>query len=227
MAMILKQSDMTDADWEAVHGSLSQGGLAVLPSDTVYGLACLATLPQAVERIYQVKGRRHDKPVALVFTSVSRIEALIPELPKAVSAALERLLPGPVTAVVPYIDEGGIDVRGGGSVGVRIIPPPSGDIYEYLPGPLAVTSANLSGQPDTNRLDEVPAAVLDACEYVVDNGPCELRVPSTVVDLRPLAAGGAPVILREGSMPAEEIERRLGRDDMEAGQPSRPGGSDE
>jgi len=205
------QAEMSAADWDAVNASLSSGGLAVLPSDTVYGLACLAALPEAIERIYEVKGRHHDKPVALVFTSVAQIESLIPALPDAIRAALERLLPGPVTAVVPYVDEGGIDVRGAGSVGVRIIPPPSGDIYKYLPGPLAVTSANLSEQPEAVCLDEVTASVLDACEYAVDGGTCEHRVPSTVVDLRPLAKGRAPVILREGSLPAEEIERRLGR----------------
>jgi L-threonylcarbamoyladenylate synthase len=212
MTEIFKQQEMTSGDWERVSASLYQGGLVTLPSDTVYGLACLATVPEAVERIYEVKGRRREKPVALVFTSVDHVLALIPDLPEAISDAITGLLPGPVTAIVPFEEgTGGIEVHGGGSVGVRIIPAPAGDIYVHLPGPLAVTSANFSGQPDPGRVDDIPPGVVEACDLVVDAGACEHRIPSTVVDLRPLAAGKAPIILRKGVMLPEEIEERLGR----------------
>ncbi len=201
---------MVPADWAHISDALDRGGLVILPSDTVYGLACLATLPEAVERIYEVKGRQPDKPVALVFSSVEQIIQLIPDLPLPVRTAVSALLPGPVTAIVPFVEgTGGIHVRGGGSIGVRIIPPPEGDLYTGLPGPLAVTSANLSGGNDPSLVCDIPEEIIAACEYVVDNGRCEHRIPSTVVDLRPLASGGSPAVLRAGVMTAREIEERL------------------
>ncbi|MHB9111206.1 MAG: L-threonylcarbamoyladenylate synthase [Thermoleophilia bacterium] len=211
MTEILRQQDMKQADWERLRASLYKGELAILPSDTVYGLGCLATIPQAIERIYEVKRRQHEKPVALVFTAVEQILMLVPGLPDTVRDALRSLLPGPVTAVIPF-EEGtsGIRVHGGGSVGVRIIPPPAGDIYLTLPGPLAITSANLSGDPDATAVEEIPDEVLAACGFVIDNGSCGRGRPSTVVDLRPMVDGRSPVILRQGAMDAAEIMERLG-----------------
>ncbi|MHB8791864.1 MAG: L-threonylcarbamoyladenylate synthase [Thermoleophilia bacterium] len=211
MTETLRQQDMKPADWERLSASLYQGELAVLPSDTVYGLACLATIHQSIERIYEVKRRQHEKPVALVFTEVEQIFKLVPGLPDILSDSLRHLLPGPVTAIIPF-EEGtsGIRVHGEGSVGVRIIPPPAGDIYRDLPGPLAITSANLSGQQDAATVVEIEEEVLTACGFAIDNGRCGQGIPSTVVDLRPIVDGRAPVILRQGAMDAAEIMERLG-----------------
>jgi len=208
---ILRQQEMDPAAWDRLSASLFEGKLAVLPSDTVYGLGCLATVPQAVERIYEVKRRQYEKPVALVFKTVEQIHALVPDLSETISDALDKLLPGPVTAIIPFEEgTGGIHVHGGGSVGVRIIPPPAGDIYQNLPGPLAITSANLSGQPDIAVLDEISDEVVAACGFVIDHGRCRQGVPSTVVDLRLLEEGGTPAVLRHGAMPYAEILERLG-----------------
>lgn len=211
MTETLRQQDMKPADWERLSTSLYRGELAVLPSDTVYGLACLATIHQSIERIYEVKRRQHEKPVALVFTEVEQIFMLVPGLPDILRDSLRHLLPGPVTAIIPF-EEGtsGIRVHGEGSVGVRIIPPPAGDIYRDLPGPLAITSANLSGQQDAATVVEIEEEVLAACGFVIDNGRCGQGIPSTVVDLRPIVDGGAPAILRQGAMDAAEIMKRLG-----------------
>lgn len=210
MTEILRQQEMKPADWERLSVSLCQGELVVLPSDTVYGLGCLATIPHAVERVYEVKRRLHEKPVALVFTTVEQIFTIVPCLPETISDALGKLLPGPVTAVIPF-EEGtsGIRIHGRGGVGVRIIPPPAGNIYLKLPGPLAITSANLSGQPDAVAVGEIPEDVLAACGFVIDNGSCGQGIPSTVVDLRPMVAGGSPTILRHGAMGVGEIRERL------------------
>lgn len=202
---------MSGGDWERVSAALAAGGLVILPSDTVYGLACLASASGAVERIYEIKKRQIDKPLALVFSRVESIGAMLPGLPEAIRAAVGKLLPGPVTAIVPFKDgAAGIRVHGGGSAGVRVIPPPAGDIYKLLPEPLAVTSANLSGKMDPVEVDEIPEAVTEACDFVVDAGRLQNRTPSTVIDLRLLAAGGPPVILRQGPMSAAEIQDRLG-----------------
>jgi len=210
MTEILQLQDMRPSDWERLSASLYQGELVVLPSDTVYGLGCLATVPQAVERIYEVKRREQEKPVTLVFTAVEQILAMVPGLSELISDALGRLLPGPGTAVIPF-EEGtsGIHVHGGGSIWVRIIPSPAGDLYLDLPGPLAITSANFSGLPEGIYVGDIPDELLDACSFVIDNGDCGCDLPSTVVDLRPLDEGAAPVILRQGPMGLEEIMERL------------------
>ncbi len=205
---ILKEQAMAAADWERVGAALRGGGLVALPSDTVYGLACLATISEAVERIYDVKGRDRQKPVALVFTAVEQIGALIPDLPPEIRSALAGIMPGPVTAIVPFGEgAGGIHVRGGGSIGVRIIAPPEGDLYRFLPGPLAVTSANLSGHEDPGVATDIPPEVSEACDFVIDSGRRGSCIPSTVVDLRPLTAGKTPEILREGTLDYHEIVR--------------------
>jgi len=209
---ILSLQEMTGKHWERVNAALYRGGLVVLPADTVYGLACLATIPEAVERIYEVKGRSHDKPLALMFTSVKEVFGVIADLPEAIKAALEALLRGPVTAIIPFEDgTGGIHARGAGGIGIRIIPPPMGEIYRLMAGPLVVTSANLSGQPDASLVSDIPVSVLEACDFVIDGGRSGHRRPSTVVDLRPLAAGAAPVVLREGALARRVIEERFGR----------------
>ena len=127
---------------------------------------------------------------------------MVPDLPEVIAAALSKLMPGPVTCILPLASPLS-------SVGVRIIPPPAGDIYRHLPSPLAVTSANLSGLPDACTVDEIPEEIATACDFIIDGGRSRLCTPSTIVDLRPLADGKQPHILREGSMKAGEILRRL------------------
>lgn len=211
MTEIIRQKNMTPADRDRLSAALYQGALVVLPSDTVYGLACLATIPAAVQRIYEIKNRLQDKPVAIVFSSIEQIFTMIPGLPAIIRSALGNLLPGPVTAIIPFEEgTGGIEVHGEGSIGVRIVPSPAGDIYNDLPGPLAVTSANLSGQADTSAVADIPEKILAVCEFVIDAGRCQHQVPSTVIDLRPLIAGAVPVILRQGAMSREKIVERTG-----------------
>lgn len=212
MARILKLNNMTAADWEAVAGSLAQGGLACLPSDTVYGLACLSTRPLALDKIYAVKGRDANKPVALVFQDIEQVFSLITSLTEPVRQALTCLVPGPVTAILPVF--GGeltsLGLLRGASIGVRLIPPPLSDIYRRLPGPLAVTSANLSGEPDPCSVKEIPEGIRKACDVIVDAGPTEHCRPSTVVDLTPLAGDGLPRILREGVLSRPRVEKLIG-----------------
>lgn len=210
MTETLKFEQMTPGDWERVAGSLSDGGLACLPADTVYGLACVPS-PKAMGKIYEAKGREPLRPLALVFLSVAQICSTVPDLPEVIREALLRLMPGPVTCVLPLARPLlGINADRQDSVGVRVIPPPMGNLYEILPSPLAVTSANLSGGPDPCGVQAIPAAIAAASDFVIDAGPCEHCMPSTVVDLRPLIAGRAPLILREGVWAKRKIRHILG-----------------
>ena len=209
MTETIELDRMTQSDRERVAAALWLGGLVCLPADTVYGLAGIPQ-PGAIEKIYRAKGREARKPLALVFAEVGRIEQVIPNIPNEIRTALPKLMPGPVTCILP-LDASipGMEFHSEDSVGVRVIPAPAGDIYKELPSPLAVTSANLSGRPDTCAVEEIPNAIAAACEFVVDGGRCELGVPSTIVDLRPLAEKCEPVILREGPLDKAELLRRL------------------
>jgi L-threonylcarbamoyladenylate synthase len=209
MTRTLKLQNMTKAEFEHVAAALWEGGLVCLPADTVYGLACIPQ-PEATDKIYEAKGREERKPLALVFTDTRQIISMVPDLPDVIAAALPMLMPGPVTCILPLATPlKGIQIHSADSVGVRIIPPPAGDLYRYLPSPLAVTSANLSGLPDACSVDEIPEEIASACDFIVDDGRSRLCEPSTIVDLRPLADGEQPHILREGPMQAAEVLRRL------------------
>lgn len=161
------------------------GGVVVFPADTVYGLACDPGRPEALERIYALKGRPPDKPSALMFFDLD--EALGTVDPQT-AELLRRIMPGPVTAVLP-------DGRG-----IRVPDLPS------LAGtpPVVQTSANHSGKPEARRLSDVPEDIRRGVDLVIDGGELP-GTPSTVVDLR----GEEPRILREGAVPASEIRRKL------------------
>lgn len=213
MTEILKLKHLTAVDLNRVADSLAGGGLACLPADTVYGLACLSGAPGGLDRIYQVKGRDPGKPIALVFAGVTDIFDHVVSLPGRLRNALVALMPGAITAVIPAEAAEklalGLPVHESEGVGVRVIGPPLDKLYRFLPGPLAITSANLSGGPDLVSIDEMPQEVRDACDFIIDGGPTPLGHPSSVVDLRPMVDDGEPVILRQGAMSRAEIERRI------------------
>ncbi|MHB8143162.1 MAG: L-threonylcarbamoyladenylate synthase [Thermoleophilia bacterium] len=230
MTEILQYRSMTRFDWTGVAAALERGRLVALPTDTVYGIACKPE-PEALARLFAAKGRAAGKPVALVFPDAQQVFYGFPPLPAAVTNAVEALLPGPVTLVVPFGEkaEGGAcgdaerrqapqraagsaiaRAATGGGVGVRALPQPAAALFERLPSPLALTSANLAGGADPCSVDEIPEEIRQACEYVLDAGPIDPCRPSTVVDLRPLVAGQPAVILREGAMGRDEIIREIG-----------------
>jgi L-threonylcarbamoyladenylate synthase len=204
---------MTAAAVDEAAASLKAGGLACLPNDTVYGIACMPDNPGAVDRIYELKQRRRDKPLAMVFGDTGTVLQLLPELGPVIHSAVEALLPGPVTVVVDAVGERAVALSktlgASGSLAVRVVPPPLDSIYRQLPSPLVLTSANLSGQPDPCTLDEVAPEVLAACDFAIDAGRCTVSVPSTIVDLRPLAVSEPVIILRKGIVTIDEIEHKL------------------
>jgi L-threonylcarbamoyladenylate synthase len=174
--------------------TIAAGGVVVFPADTVYGLACDPSNPEAVARLYALKGRPPDKPAAVMFFS---LEAL-PSLPPRTRALAERLLPGAVTLLVRS------DVYplagGAGTLGLRV---PDLPRFADVP-PVLQTSANLAGGPDARRLDDVPEAIRTGADLVIDGG--ELAgTPSTVVDLRDYERDGTWRIVRAGAVPEAVI----------------------
>lgn len=210
--IVIKLKELNSEKLMEIATSLSGGGLIILPTDTVYGLVCMPRVPLALERLYSVKERDIDKPVALVFKDMAQVLESIPSLPGPVREALQELLPGPVTAVVPAeveeVTELGMPEMD--SIGIRIIPEPWGSVFARLPVPLALTSANAAGEEDPCAVNEVQPDISEECDYIIDGGPAQERITSTIIDLGPLAQNKRPRLLREGVLGRLELEKLIG-----------------
>ena len=196
---------MTEID-EVVR-SIRDGKLAVLPTDTVYGLVCSASHREPAADLYRLKGREAIQPTAVLFAAVEVLPRYLPELDGRMLAIARALLPGPYTLVVPdpagrfaWLTEGRP-----GSIGVRV-PALSGVAAAALDriGAVVATSANLPGGPDPRTLGEVPAEILAGVAAAVDGGDLP-GTPSTVIDL----LGDEPVILRAGAGDPATLLARL------------------
>jgi L-threonylcarbamoyladenylate synthase len=203
---------VTEEDAATFARCMAVQGVAVFPADTVYGLACEPDSKEAVYRLYRLKGRRPDKPAAVMFFDVELALAALPELPAATRAALARLLPDAVTALVPNPAER-FPLAGGGdpsTLGLRV-PRLEGELAPLaaVRWPVLQSSANLAGGPDPRRLDDVSEAIRSGADLVLDGGDLP-GMPSTVVDLRRYDEAGEWRVLREGAVPAGEIADLLG-----------------
>lgn len=202
--------DATAADTLA--RCLRVGGVAVFPSDTVYGLACDPQEKEAVRRLYALKQRDIDKPSAVMFFDLDLAFAAVPELGPRTRGALNRLLPGPVGVLVPnpgrrYALACGDDPE---TLGLRVPDLPAAAFALHaVRWPVLQSSANLAGGPDPRTVGEIPAGIRDGADLVLDAGPLP-GTPSTMVDLRGYEDGGTFAIVREGAVAAAEIARRLG-----------------
>ena len=202
---------MTTDDVETFARCLTVGGVAVFPADTVYGLACEPDSREAVYRLYRLKGRRPDKPAAVMFFDPDLALATLPELPDRTAAALERLLPGAVTALVPNPAHR-FPLAGAGdpeTLGLRV-PSLDGPLapLRSLSWPVLQSSANRAGEAAPRRLDDVPESIRAGADLLLDAGELP-GTPSTVVDLRGYDETGEWSVVRDGAMPAEELAEAL------------------
>ncbi|MFL5861495.1 MAG: Sua5/YciO/YrdC/YwlC family protein [Solirubrobacteraceae bacterium] len=188
---------------EGFERCMGVGGVAVFPADTVYGLACDVHDRVAVERLYRLKRRRLDKPSAVMFFDAELALASLPQLGERTRAALRRLLPGPVTVLLPN-PEGRFPLACGDDLstfGLRVPAVPS---LAGVSWPVLQTSANLAGGPDARRLADVPEPLRRGADLVIDGGELP-GTPSTVVDLRPFEGSGEWRIVREGALSAQAV----------------------
>jgi L-threonylcarbamoyladenylate synthase len=176
------------ADVAAFERCITGGGIAVFPTDTLYGIGCSPSDASASERLYELKGRSPDKPSAVMFFSIEAAEPVLAKFGSRTRAAVEQILPGPVLVVLP------------GSKGIRI---PRLEGFGSVRTPVLQTSANLTGGPEPRRLTDVPAELRSAADLVLDGGELP-GIASTVVDLSRYETDGSWEVLREGavSLPA-------------------------
>lgn len=191
--------------------ALRRGELVVIPTDTVYGIAADAFSPKAVQRLLEAKGRTRQSPPPVLVPSIETLEALAAVIPDAVRKLVEAFWPGGLTIVLPAQpslawDLGDTD----GTVAVRM--PDNRIALELLSetGPLAVSSANLTGQPAATTAAEAEAMLGESVEVYLDGGS-STSVSSTIVDAtRLIAPGGTLSILREGAISREQIRDVIG-----------------
>lgn len=188
---------------------IAEGGVVIFPSDTVYGLACDPTNRFAVERLYLLKRRSLDKPSAVMFFSIDAALAALPWLGARTRDALERLMPGGVTALLPN-PEGVFPLACGddpSTLGVRVIDVPAvGEVGV----PVLQSSANRAGEPEARRLDDVHPLLRAAADLEIDGGSLP-GTASTVVDLRRYERGGtdAVSVIRAGAVSDAELAAAL------------------
>lgn len=186
---------------------MASGGIAVFPTDTVYGLACEPGNRIAVERLYTLKRRPLEKASAVMFFDASLALESLPELGRRTREALARMLPGGVTVLLPNPERRFPLACGEDSatLGLRV------PVIEPLVGvhwPVLQSSANRAGGPDPRSLDEVPEFLRAAAELVIDGGELP-GTPSTVVDLRSYEDAGRWSVVRAGAVSQERLEALL------------------
>ena len=187
---------------DAAVAALRAGRLAVVPTDTVYGLAADGESEAAARALYAAKGRDAIQPTAVLFASVDVLLERVPGLPVRAVEAASALLPGPVTLVLPNPERryAWLNAERPDAIGVRVpaVTGPGRVVLDAV-GALVATSANLPGGPDPRHVEDVPPGLVAAVDVVVDGGELPGR-PSTVIDV----TGAEPRILREGAVAAED-----------------------
>ena len=187
---------------------LAVGGLALFPADTVYGLACDPANRFAVERLYLLKRRPLEKPSAVMFFDLELAFAAMPELGSRTRGAMQRLLPGGVTLLLPN-PAGRFPLACGadwGTLGVRV---PELPRLAGVRWPALQSSANRAGGADPRRVDQVPPLLRSAVDLVLDGGELP-GTPSTVVDLRGYEDDGSWSVVRLGAVGEDELREALG-----------------
>ncbi len=187
---------------------LQGGGVIAFPTDTVYGLGCRVDSSQSIDRIYQIKERDLAKAIPVLIGDVAHLARVSTGLGGTARKLAARFWPGALTLVVPRNPELPANLSQLPTIGVRMPDHPFALALLRSAGPLATTSANLSGLPSPVTARDVLNQLEDRVDLVIDGGSCPGGVPSTVVD----CTGVDPRILREGAISRVMLGQALGRD---------------
>ncbi|MEW1839213.1 L-threonylcarbamoyladenylate synthase [Nonomuraea angiospora] len=195
-------------DIEKAAEALRAGGLVAFPTETVYGLGANAEDPAAVARVFQVKGRPPSHPLIVHIGGAEHLGDWVEDVPPMARLLAEHFWPGPLTLVlrrgrrVPFEATGGLE-----TVAVRVPGHPVAlALLSAFSGGVAAPSANRFGSVSPTTANHVRAELGDAVDFVLDGGPCEVGVESTIVD----ATGEIPSVLRPGGVTREDLEAVLG-----------------
>ena len=200
------EQDGPNAARAALEECIWDGGVAIFPADTLYGLACDPLSKAGVERIHELKGRDDGKPSAVLYFTPLAMRELIAGLGERTADAVGALLPGAVTLVIANPERRyPLACRDEPErLGVRLLDGP----LNGMPLPVLQTSANPSGYEAPSSFDGIDEEILAGVDLAIDGGNVG-GAPSTVVDLSEIDAGGGWKVLREGAVPPAEIAEKL------------------
>ena len=182
---------------------LSQGKVVGIPTDTVYGVACNALDPQAIDDIFHIKERTKDKPLIAQTSSLKKATSFLQFIPIGATKLANKYWPGALTMVFEANDNIPKNmISGGDTIGVRVPDHAMAlELLKTLDFPLAVTSANKSGMQSPKTAKEVNEQIGDRIDYILDGGPSAIGIESTIIGF----ADEKPVILRAGAISEKEI----------------------
>jgi L-threonylcarbamoyladenylate synthase len=186
---------------------LKNGGVVAYPTDTVYGLGACMTDINAVDRIFQVKGRPKGMALPVLLADKKQIAEIVTAVTPSAKRLADEFFPGALTIILPKsANVPGIITGGGRTIAFRIPnhPVPLA-LVNGLGKPIVGTSANLSGQPSALTAAEVRTQIGDKIDMVIDGGKCPGGIESTIVDM----SGEKPVIRRQGAISIEKLRKIL------------------
>lgn len=187
--------------------TLKTGGLVAFPTDTVYGLGCLVNRAGSIDRLYEVKGRDTSKAIAVLIGEIDHLQQVTSGLGEIAGELAAHFWPGALTLVVPRSPLLPENLSPLPTIGVRMPNHPFALALLRQAGPLATTSANLSGLPSPVTARDVLLQLNERVDLIIDGGACPGGVPSTVLD----CTGADPRILREGAITCSQLEKWIGR----------------
>jgi L-threonylcarbamoyladenylate synthase len=187
---------------------LRNGGMVAFPTDTVYGLGSLAFDAMSVDRLYIAKGRSHEKAIAILLNGVEQLPQVAQNVSETTLQLANKFWPGPLTLVVQRHPKVPDTVSPLPTVGVRVPDHLVALKLLAMTGPLAVTSANLSGEKNPNTAKEVMEQLGGRIHMVLDGGRSPGGIPSTVVD----CTTPEPEILRTGPISIRDIQKTLAQE---------------
>jgi L-threonylcarbamoyladenylate synthase len=184
---------------------LQEGGLVAFPTDTVYGIGAEAFNQAAIESIYIVKGRSLEKAIPVLIADTDDLEKVVKIVTPLARRLASRFWPGPLTLVLPKQGELPPAISATSTIGIRLPDQDFARALFRLAGPLAVTSANLSGRENPCTAEEVLRQLNGRIPLILNGGKTPGGIPSTVVD----ATGDDPILLREGPISMKKIKSIL------------------
>jgi L-threonylcarbamoyladenylate synthase len=197
----MKTQILPASELQAALKILQAGGLVAFPTDTVYGVGALAFDNAAIESIYTAKGRPIEKAIPVLIGDIKDLDKVAVDIPPMALIFARRFWPGPLTCVVPKRDILPPAISATSTVAVRIPDHAEACALLNVAGPMAVTSANISGQPSPSTAQEVYEQLNGRIPLILDGGRTPGGLPSTLVD----CTGNTPTILREGPISLAEL----------------------
>lgn len=184
---------------------IKKGGIVIFPTETVYGIGANGLDIKAIEKLYKLKKRPHNKPISLLVSDMDMVNLVAKDITDLEYKLMEKIFPGPLTIVLNKREVvPDILTAGQNTIGIRM---PSEkiarELIEYVGSPIATSSANISGESSKTNIKTLIQDFNQEVDYFIDGGESEIGVASTVVQL----IDGVPVILREGSISRDEIMR--------------------